>query len=657
VFTYSGADKMWHLSIAASELGLGAWNMTVTANKTGYADGIKITIVEVMPDTLSIAPSWVSESTDYTTPVALQIQINASDTSPVLDAAVEILVDGSTIVASHLGDGLYEALLGPLLSPATHVVNVTVYGTWFYTAHVFLSLEVAEAGSNQSVEWSDLTIYYTESAVARVFYTMMNTTSIGGTLEVTLNGTPVTASWIADHWEFEVAGIATGLGTFLCWVNSSQYGFVQKSTQYVIVVDANPTTTVLHDGPLQVMINETISIFLDYEDTIESAAIAGAATSVDWPAGHTLVDHLNGTYEFHLSTLGLSSGTFPLNVTLSCYGYQQSSRSVSIIIVVRPQTAVHEDSLSQYENETLTVWLQVFDAVSATPLSSADVTANLAGTEYTLLYNEEQERYSVDIWLNTLTPGEYEIEFVVETEGYDALNLMIPLTVLQKTSYNLALEVAEDVRAGGELTATVTLTEGAVPVVGTSIRIVVVFTLRDGSTSTLIDSVETSSLGTGEAVFGIPLSATRAVIVADYAGSVASWPAESEPVEVDVLAASGNPLFLILSNPVFLIALAGSGGGVGVVAMRRRRVSGTARPVEDSPTPEASPSVKMTDFERVQRMIMSTPEGLTRQQISEMTGLSSSKVGEIVRNVVSSDTGFYEWREGTQRLIRYSSEK
>ena len=38
---YDSSDEMWHITLEAIEIGLGAWNATLTANKTGYSIGSK----------------------------------------------------------------------------------------------------------------------------------------------------------------------------------------------------------------------------------------------------------------------------------------------------------------------------------------------------------------------------------------------------------------------------------------------------------------------------------------------------------------------------------------------------------------------------------------------------------------------------------------
>ncbi|MHA1424077.1 MAG: hypothetical protein ACTSSD_18505, partial [Candidatus Thorarchaeota archaeon] len=74
---YSDVDEMWHFSIDAATIDLGVWNVTVTANKTGYADGYftDILTVVVVPTTLSILDSGTTFYFDETTTVDIYYQL------------------------------------------------------------------------------------------------------------------------------------------------------------------------------------------------------------------------------------------------------------------------------------------------------------------------------------------------------------------------------------------------------------------------------------------------------------------------------------------------------------------------------------------------------------------------------------------------------
>ncbi len=650
--TYDPLDEMWHLSIEASSLGLGVWNMTLTANKTGYADGIKIDMITIQHDTLVVTPSWVSNTTDYITPITLQIQLRASDGTFVTDAAVEVTVNGVLRSATHLSNGLYEVILGPLIDVGLHTVNITYHGFWFNTDHEYLTLDITEASSMMSVAWSNQTIYYTEGASASVYYEMLNGSVIGGSVAVTVNGSTLSVLWMTDHWEFSIVGSDLGLGLFLCTVNTSAYGFASNSSDFIITIIEVPTSVLVHGSPVQVRINESASVFVTFQSEIGGDPIEGATVGVEWLGGFSILDPENGTYQIDFETLGLDLGTYSLNVTLSRYGYENASATVSIVIVIRPLSAIYESSLTQYENETLTIWVQVHDSISGQPVLGANVVAALGGGEFVLAYDDYLERYQVEVWLNSsFSTGSHGISIDISADGYGVRSIDIPLEILEKSTYEIALSIGEDIVAGGDLTAYFTVTEDGSPVSGVSIRVVLVTNSQFGGPQTFIISALTDSNGNSHAVFQIPADALQGAVIAEYLGSISAWAAESQEIEFDVRTPGGNILMMLLSNPIVLAATGGT-GVAAVLALRRRRGGDGTTEAEPPSSAEEPPAATPSDARLVRNLIGSKPEGLSRKEISEATGLSSTKVGNIVRDLLASDSDFFEWRDGKQRLIR-----
>ncbi|MGQ4912734.1 MAG: hypothetical protein ACP6KW_11240 [Candidatus Thorarchaeota archaeon] len=654
---YSVVDERWHLSINASTLGLGVWNMTVTANKTGYASGIQTDMVSVVPDTLELTPSWFAQTTDYVTPVDLQIQVESSRGQPVLNATVEVTVNGTTIQATHIGSGLYELSLGPLLSIGSHSVNITVQGSWFYTSTSTLILTVSETGSTLTVVWSNTTLYFTQSITAEIYYDMLNGTPIGGTCLVTVNGSVVIATWVSDHWEFVLDGIIWGPGSHLCALNLSAYGFVSQVSDAVIVVRPNPTNTMLREAPSQVLINQSFVVRADYVDAIEGVPIVGASVSVEWSGDHSIVDIGNGTYEIHLTAVGMSNMSYSLSVTFQKVGYETSTMSMAIQVANRPLTAVFESHIVQYENETVMIEVMVFDATSASIVRSARVTATVEGTEFNLYYDSGREAYLTDLFLGTdITTGNHSILILIEGDGFDTLETSIVLTVLEKADYAIRVLTSEAVRAGDSINVTIIMTTDSKPVAGATVRVTLELTLSGGDQVTRSQTATTGEDGSAYVIFDVPATTTAVQVSAEFEGSVAAWPVESEVITVEVVPASGDVAALILGilmNPISIIGIAGA--SAAAVGLKRRknalRVTELARSVK-TPSVSVSPP---SDLTRLRDLLATNPDGLTRREISEKLSLSSSKTGALVRDLLSSDEQFYEWRDGKRRLIRFKS--
>jgi hypothetical protein len=70
----------------------------------------------------------------------------------------------------------------------------------------------------------------------------------------------------------------------------------------------------------------------------------------------------------------------------------------------------------------------------------------------------------------------------------------------------------------------------------------------------------------------------------------------------------------------------------------------------------SSPKTDISQYllEKIKTSLISNDVGLTRRELAEHLGVSMSNIGKIVKELIESDIGFYEVREGRKRLIRYS---
>ncbi|MHA1926888.1 MAG: hypothetical protein ACW974_13310, partial [Candidatus Thorarchaeota archaeon] len=105
---YSPIDKKWIISFDATALGLGLWNFTIRANKTGYESGAEWHHVLVEEDIPTLTPTWTLAEIDYLSSVILQIDVDSSNGSAIDDAIVEMTLLGSTTATIHIGSGIYN---------------------------------------------------------------------------------------------------------------------------------------------------------------------------------------------------------------------------------------------------------------------------------------------------------------------------------------------------------------------------------------------------------------------------------------------------------------------------------------------------------------------------------------------------------------------
>jgi len=63
----------------------------------------------------------------------------------------------------------------------------------------------------------------------------------------------------------------------------------------------------------------------------------------------------------------------------------------------------------------------------------------------------------------------------------------------------------------------------------------------------------------------------------------------------------------------------------------------------------------INDIERVKSVIENHPSGISRKNIGQELGMSTSRVGKLVREIVDSDSKYQEVKDGKESLVRTES--
>ena len=168
----------------------------------------------------------------------------------------------------------------------------------------------------------------------------------------------------------------------------------------------------------------------------------------------------------------------------------------------------------------------------------------------------------------------------------------------------------------------------------------------------------TNSNGLATIIFEVPTNAAELEISASYDGSISEWPTESSVMVVEVIPAGTGSSGPIISDPLVLTIVTGgiSIPLIGLALRRRKRGSSmVSAPVASTPVIQTSPpSTPTTGIQqRLREEILNNDEGLTRAELSRRFGVSSSKIGTMVKDLLDSDAGFYEVKIGAKKLIKF----
>jgi hypothetical protein len=178
----------------------------------------------------------------------------------------------------------------------------------------------------------------------------------------------------------------------------------------------------------------------------------------------------------------------------------------------------------------------------------------------------------------------------------------------------------------------------------------------------ITEDVLTNAEGIALLVFTVPSDASGLTIWADFEPAIGEWPATSNTVNREVIPGGFDILSFIFSlfeDPITLAIIVGGGGGslAGLILLRRRRGSPKiSEPIatDTLAPPTSTPTAPTGEMDIIQDVIKENPNGMTRAQIAQSLEISTSKASAMVKQLLESDSGFEEIKEGRLRRIRFN---
>ncbi|MFX1441170.1 MAG: hypothetical protein ACFFFD_13070, partial [Promethearchaeota archaeon] len=571
---YSAVDEKWHISFDATALGLGTWNFTIRANRTGYESGEAWYYVLVEEDIPILTPSWILREIDYLSSTNLQIDVDSSNGSAIIDAIVEVTLLGSTTAINHIGAGIYNTSFGPYIDLGVHSINITFTRFGYQTTTIFITLNVTAADATLTLDHTPLTIYYDESVSFNASYLMTNMSYILGAsahLTINMSNYDYLVSWVADHWEATVSGAALGLGSSECSITVDAYGFRTRNATFTIIVVIIPTQMTI--GPSgSTYVNGTYSFNFTYEDTRTSTLIDPDLISIDWPGTYAYIQLGTGQFEVTLNA-DLHNGSYFFILSLSKPGHMEASSNQTFEVMPIPIEIISESAMVEYEGEVLEVSIYLNDTVYIRPVHWASVVLSFHGSDYYMTFNPATESYHSQIHLGAEIPtGDYSLSVMATAIDCSLAQGTISLSILPKDDYGLTLWISpSEVEEGEMLYLTATLSNDSSPVAGMEILFVITVYNQDGSDETTLNGI-TDAWGNATAQFQVPERATSIRIKAEFEGSRTAWAKESQIITITVRQTPLSGLLAFLSDPFVQLILAAAVAAVlGVGYSRSRR--------------------------------------------------------------------------------------
>jgi hypothetical protein len=664
---YSGG--LWRVSIPGIDLGIGLRTATINALLYGYAFQTDITAnINVTEAANTFSVTWEPLSLD-----ASYIDIvNASvtytqDYQPIVGATVQLTINGTPYILAYdaIDEVWHFSMLASDIGLGMWNVTVAANKTGYADGWNSFILSISPASTNLTVVPSAVSIYYDEDVTFAIYYELLHSSYVpGATLTLEVDGIAQVATWDTDHWTFTRSGSVLGLGTHPFYIHVVAFGFEVATNTTNIDVIAIPTTVTTGTPSATIFAYETTTISFIWTDDKNLVDIAGFVPVVTWPDAYSVVDHGNGTYTVAVHSLGLHVGNYELHVDFVRTGYVSGSQLVNIEIVELPIALVFDSEIEQFENETIMIVIQVYDGPHATVVDWAEIIIELEGIQYILHYDSGLEQYFTAIWLDTLAPGSYTINFTVTAVDCETEFGEVQLEIVPKVRYYLTLDVDEDVTAGQPVEITVSASYESGVVDGFPVTVHIVIVRGDSAPQEITEDALTNTEGVALVVFNVPSDATVLTIWADFVGAEGEWPAISNTVNREVSPGGFDILSFIFSlfeDPITLTIIVGGGGGsiAGLILLRRRRgVPKVSKPMvtDTIAPPTTAPTAPAGEMESVQNVIKENPNGMTRAQIAQSLEISTSKASAMVRKLLESNSMFEEVKEGRLSRIRFIGE-
>ncbi|MFW9889888.1 MAG: hypothetical protein ACFFER_16995, partial [Candidatus Thorarchaeota archaeon] len=378
---YNGTD--WIISIPGSWLGPGVYNADISAWLYGYQAQLNTTFnlnVTIAAGQLIVTPSWLSNTTDYVSSIILQIDVDYPNGTGVIDAAVNADISGVPYVGVHIGGGIYNISLGPLVPLGVNNVNVTVTRIGWNPFSVISTLTVTETATTITATPNFVVRYFDQNIQVDIFYEMWNGTSlIGWTLDFDVNGTVQSSNWVTDHFQVTIQCSNIGVGAWTCNATGSLYGFVTESDIFGITINAIPTAVNVIGTP-EMYVNSTLHLNVTFEDGRNGSPENIDDFAITWPSTYDSWTPLGiGLYELVLRSTALHVGTESLQLVLNKTGYELNATSWDIDILPVTTSLDNEDSYTQWENETIVVTARLRDTFHSAWVHWADLTLTFDG--------------------------------------------------------------------------------------------------------------------------------------------------------------------------------------------------------------------------------------------------------------------------------------
>ncbi|KKL49889.1 hypothetical protein LCGC14_2310990, partial [marine sediment metagenome] len=264
---------------------------------------------------------------------------------------------------------------------------------------------------------------------------------------------------------FDSGNFSIGIHFLSITIQKENYNIVP----IIIKITVLPISTIItvNETIVDVYINRSFFLKVNFTEEISSAVINGATLNVSWASFYNIIPVANG-FIVNFSTIDLSLAIYTILLELSHPGHESGFQNVyvnvipkttSLQIFLNQEDKTADRSLSIPGNELLNITILYKDTITNSFISGATVELNGSGLSETLTENGQQ--YSI-----IFNPGDFSIgihffSITIQKENYNMVPSIIKITIdqIEILAETIGVTGTLELFAGDSFSISIILTE------------------------------------------------------------------------------------------------------------------------------------------------------------------------------------------------------
>jgi len=450
----NGPLEQYSRIINSTDLGIGIWSLTVTAQKANYETQIVPFFVDVVdrPTDLQLYVNGTLKTTNNTVNIKYNLAMNI--TISYRDDLRNQHIRGANVTITNFGDltdinDQYTIIINSnALNLGFNVLTINAQSENYTSQTIQLYVEVFDRATEFELYVNDdqkanndiiqievnqvlnLTIFYRDditkthlSGAEATLLTFGNFNETGTQYNYTLNSNDLSLG-------FNVLSMFIQLDNYQSQSIQIYVEVYDIATELLLDVDETPTSAL---ETIQVEVNQFVNLTAFYRDNASKLHILGAIVSLGW-------DNFTDTgaqHYYNLSTNDLDQGITIVTIEAQFNNYQTQTIQIYFEVVERAtEMEVYVDNVQRTETETiladvnqiLNITVFYRDNVSKLHLPGATVT--VLGGDFSQLSNQ----YNYSLNTNTLEQGITILTVIAYLENYQPRSFQFYVKVSERAT-------------------------------------------------------------------------------------------------------------------------------------------------------------------------------------------------------------------------------